>query len=72
MVPSNNNNSSIIGGYPNGSRHIPKKSMIHDERVLKVASVYAMDSLSPVLKRQAAQYQKMRDLSQGPNINRNS
>jgi hypothetical protein len=60
MIAPGGNNNSMIGGYAGGPKHIPKKSMVHDERVLKVAQVYANDSLSPVLRKQ---HQKMRDLS---------
>jgi hypothetical protein len=32
-----NPNNNLVNGYSNGSKHIPKKSMAHDERALKVA-----------------------------------
>jgi hypothetical protein len=71
--------NGAVGNGGGGGKHLSnKKSIINDEKIMKVASVYAMGSLSPVLSKHQAvqqQYQKLRDLSQGSlnsNNNRNS
>jgi len=65
-VPSIIANGGVANGGGGGKHLSNKKSIINDEKIMKVASVYAMGSLSPVLSKHQAvqqQYQKLRDLS---------
>jgi hypothetical protein len=59
-----------IQGVPGSIRNNVRKSIIHDEKIMKVAQVYAMGSLSPGLQRHVRQQQqqaKLRELSLGSN-----
>lgn len=56
------------------NKHNIRKSIINDEKIMRVASVYAMGSLSPVLQKYMSNQMpsnKVRELSLGSNISNN-